>query len=262
VTDTTDTLSLETVEALNLRLANYEMETGNEIAVAIISTTEDMPIAEYATEMGNYWRIGKKAVDNGAILLIALDDRKLFLAAGRQLEGALTDLESSQIIDEIISPRFKTGNFEDGISAGIDGIFSAIAGESFTELRTEETNENSAGGTINAIFIVIFFVFPWLAAILGRSKKIWPGGAIGALGGGIAGAIFLSGFLILGAAIALGALGLLFDFAVSRNYAAAKKSGRNVAWWAGGNRGGLGGKGGFGGFGGGGFSGGGAGGSW
>ncbi|MCF7846256.1 MAG: TPM domain-containing protein [Candidatus Peribacteraceae bacterium] len=262
VTDTTDTLSSATIDELNIELASYEAETGTEIAVVLIDSTAGMPISQYATELGNAWGVGKAEADNGAILVVAVDDRELFIATGSQLEGAVTDIAARDIIDEVITPRFREGNFDEGVSAGIQGIFAAIAGESFTDLRIEGADSGSPEGFINIFFVFAFFVLPWLAAILGRSKRIWPGGAIGAVGGGVGGAIFLSGILgIVGAAVGLGLFGLAFDALVSRNYAKAGKRG-HVAWWAGGGRGGGFGGGGFGGFGGGGFSGGGFGGRW
>ncbi len=261
VTDTTGTLAKEMVAELNSKLAKFESETGTEIAIVIVESTDGMPIAQFATALGNEWGVGKSRVDNGAILLVAKSDRELFLATGSQLEGALTDIEAAQIVDEIISPRFANGDFDGGISAGVDGILAAVNGESFSDLRMGNSNSSSPENFANAIFILIFFVFPWLAAIFGRSKRIWPGGVAGAVAGGVGGAVLLGGILgIVGAAVGLGLFGLIFDAAVSRNFARAGARGR-VAWWAGGGRGKFGG-GGFGGFGGGGFSGGGAGGSW
>ena len=262
VTDTTGTLATEMIAELNSKLANYESETGTEIAIAIVDSTDGMPIEQFATALGNEWGIGKSQIDNGAILVVAKSDRELFLATGSQLEGALTDLEAAEIVDEIISPRFANGDFDDGIAAGVDGILAAVNGESFSDLRMGNSNSNSPENFANAIFILLFFILPWLAAIFGRSKRIWPGGAAGAIAGGVGGAVLLGGILgIVGAALGLGIFGLIFDAAVSRNYAAAGRRGR-VAWWAGGGRGNFRGGGGFGGFGGGGFSGGGAGGSW
>jgi len=258
VTDTTTTLSSETVANLNLKLKNYETETGSEIAIVLVNSTNGMPIEMYTTELGNFWGVGKAKTDNGALLVVALDNRELFLATGSQLEGTLTDLEVAEIINEIISPRFTNGDFDNGITAGLDGILTAIAGESFTDLRMESSNPTE--NFMNIFLILIFFILPWLSAILGRSKRIWPGGVVGAISGGVGGAIFLSGISgIVGSIIGLGIFGLIFDAAVSRNYAAASRHGR-VAWWAGGGRGSFGS--GFGGFGGGGFSGGGAGGNW
>ncbi|MFH0834308.1 MAG: TPM domain-containing protein [Patescibacteria group bacterium] len=263
VTDKTGTLSAEEQANLNQKLANYEAETGTELAVVLVDSTGGEPIAQYATELGNKWGVGKAKVDNGALLVVAKSDRELFIATGSQLEGALTDIKAKEIIDKIITPRFKNNDFAGGIDSGVDGMIAAIKGESFTDLRMENSNGESSAGIANFVFFALFFVLPWLSAILGRSKRIWPGGAIGAVGGGIGGAFLFSGILgIVGAAVGLGLFGLFFDFIVSRNYAKAGKRGR-VAWWAGGGRGGSGfGGGGFGGFGGGGFSGGGAGGSW
>ncbi len=260
VTDATTTLSDETVANLNLKLKNYEAKTGTEIAVVIVNSTDEMPIWQFATELGNAWKVGKKDVNNGALLVVAIVDRELFIATGSQLEGALTDIESKEIIDKVITPQFKNENFDDGITMGVEGMILAIAGESFTNLRMESSN--SLESFANILFILVFFIFPWFAAILGRSKKIWPGGAVGAIGGGISGLLF--NFAVIGivaATVGLGIFGLIFDFIVSRNFAAAKKSNRRVAWWAGGERRNFG-KSGFGGFGGGGFSGGGAGGRW
>ena len=263
VTDTTATLSPKTVASLNAKLKNYEIETGTEIAIAIIETTGGMPIWQFATELGNQWGVGKTRTDNGAILVIAKLDRELFIATGSQLEGALTDLEAAKIIEEIITPRFRNEDFDNGISAGVDGIIAAIAGESFSNLQTESSTTKV--NIFEIIFFAGFFIFPWLAAILGRSKKFWPGGALGAVGGGIGG--LLLSFTAIGiavTAVSCGIFGLIFDLAVSRNFAAAKKSGGRAAWWAGGGRSSRGnfGGGGFGGFGGGGFSGGGFGGKW
>lgn len=264
VNDYTATLAEKTVDGLNERLKNYEAETGTEIAVAMISSTEGVPIVQYATGLGNEWGVGKEEADNGVIFVIAKDDRELFIASGNQTEGALTDAEINQIVQKLITPRFQEGNFDEGVVAGVSGIISAISGESFSDLRMEngEETEVDIGGII---FFAVFFVFPWLAAILGRSKRIWPGAVIGGVGGGV-GALVLSFALwgIAAAVVGMGALGLFFDWSVSRNYQKAAKRGGNIAWWAGGGRGGSGGfgGGGFGGFGGGGFSGGGFGGKW
>jgi uncharacterized protein len=260
VNDATSTLSPAVVEELNAKLKNYEADTGTEIAVAVIDSTEGMPIAQYATKLGNEWGVGKAQTDNGALLVIAVSDRELFIAVGSQLEGALTDIEASEIIEEVITPRFKNGDYDEGVSLGIQGIIQGINGESFTNLRTE-TGGGSEADIGGIIFFAIFFVFPWLAAILGRSKAIWPGAALGAVGGSVGGLILSFALWgIVAAALGLGVLGLIFDSIVSKNYQKAGKGG-HVAWWAGGGRGGFGG-GGFGGFGGGGFSGGGFGGKW
>lgn len=260
VTDTTGTLAAATIVDLNLELKNYETETGTEIAVVLIDSTAGQPISSYATELGNAWGVGKSGADNGALLLIAVADRELFIATGSQLEGGLTDLEANEIIETVITPAFRAGDFDAGVRSGVAAMQFALAGESFTALRTGGDDEEFPW--FGAVYFFVLFVLPWFAAILGRSKKIWPGGLIGGVGGGIGGAILAFPiFGIAAAAVALGLFGLVFDRFVSRNFANAKKSGGRVAWWAGGGRGRSRG-GGFGGFGGGGFSGGGSGGRW
>ena len=259
VSDFTATLSPQTVDKLNTNLKNYEVKTGTEIAVAIINSTDEIPIWKFATDLANEWGIGKKDVDNGALLLVAKNDHQLFIATGSQLEGGLTDVEAKNIINTVIAPQFKKEDFDTGIINGTNAMIASLQGESFTDLRALKKT-NSEINFSGIIFFVVFFIFPWLAAILGRSKKFWPGGVGGAVTGGISGVFFgltFGGIAIV--AIGVGLLGLLFDFIVSRNFITAQKSGTPIAWWAGGNRGKFGGSGGFGG---GGFGGGGAGGNW
>ena len=267
VTDTSNIISEQSEAELNLKLKNYEAETGTEIAVVTIPLIEGLTANEYATKLGNEWGVGKEGVDNGAVLLIETDDqpgkRDIYIATGSQLEGGLTDIESRDIVDYVIIPHFRNGEFDSGVIAGVDAMLLALEGESFTSLRSDSSGEQFDVGGI--IFFAIFFIFPWLGAILGRSKRVWPGGALGVVGGGVGGLIFSFALWgIIAAAVGLGIFGLLFDMAVSRNYANAKKTGGHVAWWAGGGRSGSSGfgGGGFGGFGGGGFSGGGGGSSW
>ncbi|MDD3067193.1 MAG: TPM domain-containing protein [Candidatus Gracilibacteria bacterium] len=269
VTDTSGIISADAEASLNSKLKTYEAQTGTEIAVVTIPLIPDgLSPNEYATQLGNTWGVGKAKVDNGVILLIETADspgnRDIYIATGSQLEGGLTDIESRDIVDNIIIPRFKESDFDGGVTAGVDAIILGLNGESFTSLRSGSSESENIEGIGNIIFVVFFFVFPWLAAILGRSKRIWPGGAIGVIGGGIFGAILsIAVWGVVAIAIGMGLFGLLFDWIVSRNYGKAKARGISPAWWAGG-RGGFGGGsgGGFGGFGGGGFSGGGGGGSW
>lgn len=264
VTDTTSTLTTEQITTLDVKLSSYEKETGSEIAVAMIPTTDGMDIAQYATELGNKWGVGKEKVDNGILLVIAKDDRELFIATGRQMEGALTDLEGKDIIDSVITPRFKEGNFYEGINAGIDGMLLAIKDESFTDLRMDQNN-SSGSNFFDVIVFIIFFSFSWLGAILGRSKAVWPGALIGFLvGGGMTYFDNIALFKEAGIVIILffTLFGWVFDWIVSKNYAEAQKSGSKPSWWAGGNSLGGGSSGGFGGFSGGGFSGGGSRGRW
>lgn len=269
VTDAANLLSSRAVASIEQKLKNYEVETGTEVAVLTIALIPDgMSANEYATALGNAWGVGKKQVDNGAILLIETDDapgqRDIYIATGSQLEGGLTDLESRDIVDNVIIPRFQDGDFDGGVETGVDAILAALQGEEFSSLRTTSGASESSADWVTVIFFVAFIFFPWVGAILGRSKRVWPGGVAGAVGGGILGSFIAVGLAtIIPLAIFFGLFGLLLDFIVSKNYQAAKKSGHSPSWWAGGGGfGSSGGSGGFGGFGGGGFSGGGGGGRW
>ncbi len=256
----------DSVEAeLNQQLATYESTTGTEIAVLIVPLIPaGLDANTYATMVGNKWGIGKVNTDNGALLLIETDDapgkRDIYIATGSQLEGGLADLEANYIVNDLIIPEFRVGDFDAGVRAGVNGIIAGLDGEVFAG-STIDTK--SIGNWFQYIFMFIFFVLPWFGAIFGRSKAIWPGGAVGATGGVIFGWVSQLGLSsMLGTALAFGIFGFFLDWLVSSNYEKAKKTGSKPSWWAGGRSGGSSRGGGFGGFGGGGFSGGGSGGSW
>jgi len=268
VTDISGLLSSGVEQQLEVELASYEAATGTEIAVVIIPLIPDgMSANKYATGIGNSWGVGKAGVDNGAIFLIETDDvpgeRDIYIAPGSQLEGGLTDIEAAAIVNEVVIPYFQNGEIDNGVITGVDAMIASLAGESFTDLRMSNgINGEDIEMWWNFIIYGIFFVLPWLGAVLGRSKAIWPGGVLGAGGGALTGWLALGGLYWIGLfAVILGIIGLIFDAAVSREYKAAKSIGRSPSWWAGGGRSSGGGSS-FGGFGGGGFSGGGGGGRW
>lgn len=129
VVDQTMTLSQDQQAALDSKLRDFETRKGSQIAVLIVPTTAPESIEQFSIRVAEAWKIGRKKVDDGAILLVAKDDRKLRIEVGYGLEGALTDATSRRIIDEIITPRFKAGDFPGGIAAGVDQIIKVIDGE-------------------------------------------------------------------------------------------------------------------------------------
>jgi uncharacterized protein len=129
VVDQTMTLSQSEQATLDEKLRDFEARKGSQIEVLIVPTTEPESIEQYSIRVAEAWKIGRKKVDDGAILLVAKNDRKLRIEVGYGLEGALTDVTSKRIIDEIITPRFKTGDFAGGITAGVDQIIKVIDGE-------------------------------------------------------------------------------------------------------------------------------------
>src|SRR5207302_864347 len=129
VVDQTGTLSSGDIASLTQNLRNLEARKGSQIAVLIVPTTAPETIEQYSIRVAEAWKIGRKKVDDGALLVIAKDDRKLRIEVGYGLEGALNDVTAKRIIDEIITPKFRSGDFAGGISAGVDRIVRLIDGE-------------------------------------------------------------------------------------------------------------------------------------
>jgi len=263
VNDYTGILTLEQKQALESKVAAWQISTGNELAIVIISSLQGDTIENFSASLFKDWGIGKKGQDNGVLLLVAKDDHEVRIEVGYGLEGSLTDAQSSWIIRQIITPAFKANNFYQGLSDATDKIMAVVGGEQLPV--STDTNNNSSSISFNFVWLG-FMLLLWLSSVLGRSKSWWAGGVIGVIIGVVVGLV--SGFLWwgFGSIIVLGPLGLLFDYIVSKRYAAAKARGV-IPWWIGGGRwgggtgGGFGG-GGFGGFGGGMSGGGGASGKW
>src|ERR1700722_8935021 len=114
VVDQTGTLSSDTVASLTQKLKDFETRKGSQIAVLIVPTTAPESIEQYSIRVAEAWKVGRKKVDDGAILLIAKNDHKLRIEVGYGLEGALTDVTAQRIIDEVITPKFKSGDFSGG----------------------------------------------------------------------------------------------------------------------------------------------------
>ena len=129
VVDQTGTLSSSELDSLQQTLRAFEARKGSQIAVLIVPTTAPETIEQYSLRVAEAWKIGRKKIDDGAILVVAKNDHRLRVEVGYGLEGALTDITSKRIIDEIITPRFRNGDFAGGISAGVDRIIRVIDGE-------------------------------------------------------------------------------------------------------------------------------------
>ncbi len=257
VVDQTGTLSGADIAALTQKLKDFEARKGSQIAVLIVPTTAPEAIEQYSIRVAEAWKIGRKKVDDGVFLLVAKDDHKLRIETGYGLEGALTDVAARRIIDEIITPKFRTGDFAGGISAGVDRIISAIDGE---PLPAPEPQQSFGGGEgrIDMLFnpLVIFGVL-----VVGGLLRTLLGRLIGSAATG--GVVGLVAWLAIGSlAFSLLAAVLAFVFAMFVG-SMASSNGRSGSWSAGGSfsGGGSSGGGGFSG-GGGSFGGGGASGSW
>jgi uncharacterized protein len=242
VTDRTATLAPDQVARLDEKLAAFERRKGSQIAVLIVSTVSPETVTDYALRVVEAWKLGRQGVDDGALLLVAKDDRKLRIEVGYGLEGALNDATAKRIISETISPRFKQGDFYGGIDAGVDAMIKVIGGEALPEPKPAK--DSAAGGVsfetlLFAGFILVFVVGGILRAIFGR---FLAAGVIGGVAGVIA-SLILSSVLV---AIVVGVVAFVVSLFAGMG--------------GGGRGGGLGGMGGLGGLGGGGWSSGGS--SW
>jgi uncharacterized protein len=247
VTDLAGALNVREREALEAKLAAFEAKKGAQIAVLIVQTTRPEEIEQYSIRVVDAWKLGREKPDDGALLLVAMQDRTLRIEVGRGLEGALTDLVSNRIIDETITPRFREGDFGGGIVAGVDRMIAVVDGE---ELPPPDANwkegPKDIGNLVPLIFFIVIFVSGILRAIFGR--------ALGSLAtGGVAGGVAWFVTQVLGLSLGVGVVGLVLSLLLGFGNGGrwASRSGRGG--WTGGGFG----RGGFGGGGGGGFSGGG-----
>ena len=261
VNDFAEILTTEQKQLLEMKISNFEKETSNELSVVIISNLGGDTIENFAVKLFEDWGIGKNKKDNGVLLLVASEDRKMRIEVGYGLEGALTDAQSFWIIQNILRPSFQKEDYYEGISSGVDTIVSITKGE----FKPDTNSTGDSGINRDSVFFMLWVswvFFVWMGSVLARSKSWWGGGIVG---GVIAFAIGLGFTLVLGfvSALIFIPLGLWFDYVISRKYTVAKETGQILPWWIGG-RGGFGGKGGggFGGFGGGHSGGGGSSGSW
>ncbi len=257
VTDLTATLSADQRSTLEQRLAALEARKGSQVAVLLVPTVQPEAIEQYALRVAESWKLGRKGVDDGAVLVIAKNDRKLRIEVGYGLEGAIPDAIAKRIIDEEIVPRFKGGDFYGGIAAGVDRIARLIEGESMPPppRRSAPAATGWDAGTLFIGFIILAMLSQLLHSLFGRL-----------VGSGVAGvAAGIIGYVLAGVIVA-GIIGVI-AFVVSLFSGLAGRSGRGWSshrggysgWSSGG--GGFGGGGGFSG-GGGGFGGGGASGRW
>jgi uncharacterized protein len=260
VTDLTGTLSGEAVNRIESKLRAFEATKGSQIAVLIVPTTAPEEIEQFSIRVAEAWKLGRKGVDDGAILLVAKNDRRVRIEVGQGLEGALPDAIANRIVEETIAPHFKAGDFDGGVEAGVNQMIGVVSGE---PLPAPDKNWERHGGVSNMLpllLVVVFVVSGVLRALFGR---VFGSVATGGIVGGLA---WLLSHLV---PIGLGAGLVAFMFAMltggtSRSWSAGRGWGGGFGGGLGGGFGGGGFGGGGGGFsgGGGGFSGGGASGSW
>ncbi len=259
VTDLTGTLSAQQIRDLESRLNAFERSKGSQIAVLMLPTTAPETIEEYSIRVADAWKIGRARVDDGVILVVAKNDRKLHVEVGRGLEGAIPDAVAKRVVSDVIAPHFRTGDFYGGVAAGTDALMKLIEGEGLPAPRSRVT-VNGVHRTID--LQTIFLLFVALVVTDAIFRRLF-GRVIGAgISGGIVGAIVWLAAGVVAFAVIGGLIG--FVVALVNGLGGRRGNWASGGWSGGGWSGGGGFGGGGGGFsgGGGGFSGGGASGSW
>jgi len=237
VTDMTATLDAQQTHSLESKLADFERKKGAQLAVLIVPTAQPEAIEQFGIRVVEAWKLGRKGVDDGALLLIAKDDRALRIEVGYGLEGALNDATANRIIDQIIVPRFKRGEFYAGIESGLAAMMKVIEGEPLPQPRRgAASGKYDIESLLFIAFALVVVVGGMLRALFGRfPAALLMGGALAVLAW-----IIVAQFVI---ALLVGLMAFVFVLL---------GGGRGFGGYRGGGFGG-------GGFGGGGFSGGGGG---
>jgi uncharacterized protein len=250
VTDLTATLDAAQIQALDARLAAFESVKGSQIAVLLLPTTEPETIEQFSIRVAESWKLGRKGVDDGVLLLIAKDDRDSRIEVGYGLEGALNDATAKRIVAEIITPYFKRSEFYPGIDAGVSAIIKVVEGEPLpAPVQYSASYSGDVEGSFEIVLGTAFMIFMVGNIILRQLLGRLPSGLIV---GGLIGALAWVMLLSLAWAIAAALVAFLFSLIFG---AGGLGSHFPSGWSSGGGRGGWGGGGG--GFGGGGFGGGG-----
>ena len=201
-------VSTGTASQLNQTLENFERQSSDQILVAIFPKMQsDSSIEDYTVRVARSWQAGQKAKNNGAVLFVFVQDHKMFLQVGYGLEGVLPDALCKRIIDEQITPRFKAGDFDGGLTAGVQSVIAAVKGEYKGTGATVADNRTPHGssspflgfGFIVLLLIIIFFArgsgmfFPWLLLSSSGSSRGWGGGGFSSGGGGFSSGGFSGG---------------------------------------------------------------------
>jgi len=231
VVDLTGTLSNAEIAAQSQRLAELEKRKGSQIAILIVPTTQPETIEQYSIRVAEAWKIGRRKIDDGALMVIAKNDHKLRIEVGYGLEGALTDVTARRIIDEVIAPRFRSGDFVGGINAGLTRIIGVIDGEPLPAPAPEASHGQDLDWNTLSSFAPFFIVG---AIIFGGFLRALFGTLLGsAAAGGIVGVIawLLAGSLAL--AVVTGGVAFVFVL-IAGSFASMGPPGRGYGPSAGG----------------------------
>ncbi len=242
VVDQTGTLTESDIASLSAKLKDLEQRKGVQVAVLIVPTTEPETIEQFSIRVAEAWKIGRRKIDDGALLVIAKNDHKLRIEVGYGLEGSLTDVTSRRIIDEVITPDFRFGDYAGGISKGVDRIIGVVNGETLPPPKPEASHGTNSDWisflnpfnpfTIFGIYVIGAICRNLLGRLLGS-------GTAGVVVGGIA--WYLFGSIALAALLGgiVSTLTFFADGIIAASQNAARQSGRGRSGgWSGGFSGG------------------------
>ncbi|CAN7171817.1 YgcG family protein [Paraburkholderia hospita] len=204
VTDETATLTGEQRATLEQTLQAFEEKKGSQISVLIVPTTQPETIEQYSIRVVEQWKLGRKHVDDGVLLIVAKNDRTLRIEVGYGLEGVLNDATSSRIINEVIVPRFRQGDFYGGITAGVSSMMNVISGESLPPPDRQAGRESgNVRGYLPVLFVLTLVAGGVLRAVLGRlAGSVVTGAGVAVVAWLLSGAVSI--------ALVAGAIALLF----------------------------------------------------
>jgi len=256
VTDLTGSLTTPERSALEAKLRDFETRKGSQVAVLMVPIGTET-IEEFAGRVTDEWKLGRKGVDDGALLLVAKQERKIRIQTGRGTQGTLTDALSKRIVSDIVAPHFRNGDFAGGVDAGVDAIMKAIEGEA---LPLPSARPRAKVGTMSSYSDLLFLGF-FLVPVAGMFLRGILGRFLGATA--TSGVTGVAAWLVLGS-LGVGVAAAVIAFLFTLFTGSGLARGVTRGGWGGYIPGGFGGGGGGGGFsgGGGGFDGGGASGSW
>lgn len=214
VVDQTGTLSAAQQQAIDAKLAAFEREAGPQIVVLMVPTTAPEDIAAYAQRVGDQWKIGRREVGDGLLIVVAKNDRRINIQTAKALEGAVPDLAARQIIERDITPAFKAGDYAGGLNRAIDSLQARIRGEHLPA-PTQRPSKPTGGHGIDLgeIAMIAFLGVPLagalLTAIFGRKiGSLFTGAGAGAVGWGLSGSLLLGVGAAIASLILVGVLGI------------------------------------------------------
>ncbi|HXY75609.1 MAG TPA: YgcG family protein, partial [Steroidobacteraceae bacterium] len=193
IVDLTGTLTAEQQNALEQKLGAFEAAKGSQLAVLIVPTTQPEEIEAYSIRVVEQWKVGRKKADDGVLLLVAKNDRRVRIEVGRGLEGVLTDATSNRIIDETIRPAFRQGDYYGGIDASLGQMMKLIEGEPLPppDTRWQSDRSRHNGGSLPVIFFMVLIGSVLFKAIFGRTiGSLLTGGGAGLL-------VWLAGYAVV-----------------------------------------------------------------